>query len=105
MVKPFEDAAFGLKVGEYTKHPVESPFGWHVIKVEDRRLKQPPVFDDVKEMLRTQLIKERYQKLIVDLRSKIDVKYPDPNVIKLMQSLNQNGTPFPNETSDEEDTE
>ncbi|EJF78064.1 peptidylprolyl isomerase [Bartonella birtlesii] len=105
MVKPFEDAAFGLKVGEYTKSPIESPFGWHVIKVEDRRLKQPPAFDDVKEMLRTQLIKERYQKLIVDLRSKMDVKYPDPNVIKLMQSLNQNGTPLSDETPDEEDTE
>ncbi|UTO28580.1 peptidylprolyl isomerase [Bartonella harrusi] len=105
MVKPFEDAAFGLKVGEYTKKPVESPFGWHVIKVEDRRLKQPPVFDDVKEMLRTQLIKERYQKLIVDLRSKLDVKYPDPNVTKLMESLSQNGASLPNETSDEEDTE
>ncbi|WP_273759843.1 peptidylprolyl isomerase [Bartonella sp. ML70XJBT.G] len=105
MVKPFEDAAFSLKVGEYTKTPVESPFGWHVIKVEDRRLKQPPAFDDVKEMLRTQLIRERYQKLIVDLRSKMDVKYPDPNVTKLMQSINQNGTPLPDETADEEDTE
>ncbi|MGF7157510.1 peptidylprolyl isomerase [Bartonella heixiaziensis] len=105
MVKPFEDAAFGLKVGEYTKKPIESPFGWHVIKVEDRRLKQPPVFDDVKEMLRTQLIKERYQKLIADLRSKVDVKYLDPNVKKLMQSLNQNEAPLPDETSDEEETE
>ncbi|GAA5098656.1 peptidylprolyl isomerase [Bartonella acomydis] len=105
MVKPFEDAAFGLKVGEYTKNPVESPFGWHIIKVEDRRLKQPPAFDDVKEMLRTQLIKEHYQKLIVDLRSKMDVKYPDPNVIKLMQSLNQNGTPLSDGTPDGEDTE
>ncbi|WP_273756042.1 peptidylprolyl isomerase [Bartonella sp. MM73XJBT] len=105
MVKPFEDAAFGLKVGEYTKNPVESPFGWHVIKVEDRRLKQSPAFDDVKEMLRTQLIRDRYQKLIVDLRSKIDVKYPDPNVTKLMQSINQNGTVLPDETADEEDTE
>lgn len=105
MVKPFEDAAFSLKVGQYTKNPIESPFGWHVIKVEDRRLKQPPAFDDVKEMLRTQLIRERYQKLIVDLRSKMDVKYPDPNVTKLMQSINQNGTPLPDETADEEDTE
>ncbi|WP_019219958.1 peptidylprolyl isomerase [Bartonella florencae] len=105
MVKSFEDAAFGLKVGEYTKDPVESPFGWHIIKLEDRRVKQPPAFDDVKEMLRTQLIKERYQKLIVDLRSKMDVKYPDSNVIKLMQSLNQNGTPLSDGTPDEEDTE
>ncbi|WP_208434952.1 peptidylprolyl isomerase [Bartonella phoceensis] len=105
MVKPFEDAVFGLKVGEYTKKPVESPFGWHVIKLEDRRLKQPPLFDDVKEMLRTQLIKERYQKLIIDLRGKLDVQYPDPNVTKLMQSLSQNGTPLPDETADEEDAE
>ncbi|GAA5106057.1 peptidylprolyl isomerase [Bartonella jaculi] len=105
MVKPFEDAAFGLKVGEYTKNPIESPFGWHVIKVEDHRLKQPPAFDDVKEMLRTQLIKERYQELIADLRGKVDVKYLDPNVKKLMQSLNKNETPLPDETSDEEETE
>ncbi|WP_455482228.1 peptidylprolyl isomerase [Bartonella sp. B35(2025)] len=105
MVKPFEDAAFSLKVGEYTKKPVESPFGWHVIKVEDRRLKQPPVFDDVKEMLRTQLIKERYQTLIVDLRSKIDIKYPDPSVEKLMQSLGKNEMLLPGDTSSEEETE
>ncbi|WP_336287984.1 peptidylprolyl isomerase [Bartonella sp. CB60] len=105
MVKPFEDAAFGLKVGEYTKKPVESLFGWHVIKVEDRRLKQPPVFDDVKEMLRTQLIKERYQKLITDLRSTINVKYPDANVEKLMQLPHENGMSFPSEASNEEEVE
>ncbi|WP_336278922.1 peptidylprolyl isomerase [Bartonella sp. CB175] len=103
MVKPFEDAAFSLKVGQYTKHPVESPFGWHIIKVEDRRLKQPPVFDDVKEMLRTQLIKERYQKLITDLRSKIDVKYPDAHIAELMKSLNKNGMPLLGEAHNEEE--
>ncbi|AQX19344.1 peptidylprolyl isomerase [Bartonella sp. WD16.2] len=103
MVKPFEDAAFSLKVGEYTKQPVESPFGWHVIKVEDRRLKQPPAFDDVKEVLRTQIMKNRYHTLITDLRNKVDVKYPDSHIAKLMQSLNENNTVLPGETSNEEE--
>ncbi|WP_455474398.1 peptidylprolyl isomerase [Bartonella sp. B30(2025)] len=105
MVKPFEDAAFSLKVGEYTKSPVESPFGWHIIKVEDRRLKQPPAFDDVKEMLRTQLIKERYQKLITELRSKIDVKYPDAHIAELMQSFSKNDMSLLGDTSGEEEVE
>ncbi|OPB31247.1 peptidylprolyl isomerase [Bartonella sp. AR 15-3] len=99
MVKSFEEAAFNLKVGEYTKKPIESPFGWHVIKIEDRRLKQPPVFDDVKEVLRTQLIRERYQTLITDLRSKVNVEYPDSNIAKRMQSLNENEAPFLGEAS------
>ncbi|ENN92031.1 peptidylprolyl isomerase [Bartonella bovis] len=103
MVKPFEDAAFGLKVGEYTKKPVESPFGWHIIKVEDRRLKQPPAFDDVKEVLRTQIMKDRYHTLITDLRNKVDVKYPDSHIAKLMQSLNENNAALPGETSNEEE--
>ena len=37
MVPPFSQAAFALKVGEFTKHPVETQFGWHVILVEDRK--------------------------------------------------------------------
>ncbi|MCZ2328433.1 peptidylprolyl isomerase [Bartonella sp. F02] len=105
MVKPFEDAAFDLKVGAYTKKPVESPFGWHVIKVEDRRVKQPPTFEDVKEVLRTQLIRERYQTLIMKLRDTVDVKYPDADIAKLMQSLNDNDGSFPGETSDEDEEE
>ncbi|MEL6089109.1 peptidylprolyl isomerase [Bartonella schoenbuchensis] len=103
MVKPFEDAAFSLKVGEYTKKPVESPFGWHIIKVEDRRPKQPPAFDDVKEVLRTQIMKDRYHALIIDLRNKVDVKYPDSHIAKLMQSLNENNAALPGETSNEEE--
>lgn len=57
MVKPFEDAAFSLKKGEVSPEPVHTPFGWHVIKVEDRRTSKP-TFDEEKEKLREQMSQE-----------------------------------------------
>ena len=56
MVKPFEDAAMGLKVGEISG-PVRTSFGIHLLKLEGRREK---TFDDVKEELRTQMMKDRF---------------------------------------------
>ena len=50
MVPSFEEAAFALKKGEVSK-PVQSQFGWHVIKLEDRRQKPPPAFADVKDRI------------------------------------------------------
>lgn len=55
MVKPFEDVAFNLEAGEYSKNPVQTQFGWHVILVEDRRSTEAPSFDSVKEELRRQM--------------------------------------------------
>lgn len=103
LVKPVEDAAFSLKVGDYTKKPVESPFGWHVIKVEDRRQKQPPALDDVKESIRNLIARERYSETIEDLRSKMDIKYPDADVEKLMQRSDNGGAGLPGEQSQEDD--
>lgn len=55
MVKAFLDAAYKLKKGEYTKTPVKTQFGWHVIQVTDRRTAPAPKFEAVKERLRTEL--------------------------------------------------
>jgi peptidyl-prolyl cis-trans isomerase D len=56
MVKPFEDGALGLKTGEISQ-PVRTSFGVHLIKLEGRREK---TFDEVKEELRTQMMKDRF---------------------------------------------
>lgn len=49
--KPFSDAVAALKKGAYTKAPVNTKFGWHVILLEDTRTPQPPSFDDAKPQL------------------------------------------------------
>src|SRR6185436_520612 len=48
MVKPFSDAVVGLKPGEYTHAPVQTQYGWHIIKLEETRDMAPPPFEQVK---------------------------------------------------------
>jgi peptidyl-prolyl cis-trans isomerase C len=51
MVKPFADKAFAMKVGEMTETPVKTEFGWHVIKIEDRRNSSVPPFEKVRPQI------------------------------------------------------
>jgi len=80
MVPEFEKAAFALNVGEYTKEPVQSQFGWHVIKVEDKRAKQPPAFDQVKDQVRSILLREKYFALVKSVRDAAKVEITDPDL-------------------------
>ena len=63
MVPPFEQAAFALAQGEFTKVPVQSPFGWHIIKVEDRRQSKPPTFEES----RPKLVQDLSEEITADL--------------------------------------
>lgn len=85
MVKEFEEAAFALEPGAYTKAPVQSQFGYHVIKLEDKRAQQPPAFDQIKDQVRSILMRERYVDLMKTLRGDLKVTYNDPEVEKAMK--------------------
>ena len=73
MVKPFSDAVQSLKKGGLTATPVQTQFGWHVIKLEDTRDAQPPAYDKVKEGLQKQLQQRDLEKLLTDLRAKAKI--------------------------------
>lgn len=74
MVPEFSDAAFALQPGEVSR-PVKSDFGWHVIKVEERRMQQVVPFEDVKEGIKVQLRDEKAAPFIASVRDKADVKF------------------------------
>jgi len=78
MVPEFDKAAFALKVGEYSKQPVKTQFGWHVIKVVDERKVAPPTFDQVKEGLRQRMQAVELRKVVQDLESKAKIEMKQP---------------------------
>ena len=73
MVPAFSDAAFKLQKGQFSD-PVKTQFGWHVIKLEDRRQKPFPAFDQVKDQIQRFAVQKAQSDLILGLRknAKID---------------------------------
>ena len=78
MVPEFADAAFALKDGEYSKEPVKSQFGYHVIKVEGRRNTEPPSFEEVEEELRAEATNDAVDRLLADLKAKAEIVVTAP---------------------------
>ncbi|MHA1599804.1 MAG: peptidylprolyl isomerase [Alphaproteobacteria bacterium] len=74
MAPEFAEMAFGLKVGDYSREPLETKFGWHVIKVEDRREEVPRSFFRMRDELRQETSRELLERAIADLRRKADIE-------------------------------
>lgn len=87
MVPEFEKAAFALEVGAYTKIPVKSQFGFHIIKVVDKRIQQPPAYEQVKEQIRSVLLSEKYFALVKSLRAAAKVEVTDPELKKAVDEI------------------
>ncbi len=74
MVKPFADAVEALQVGQYTKQPVQSEFGWHVILLEDVRSPEVPAFDQVKSQVEMFSQRKKLQAYIDELRKNAQIQ-------------------------------
>lgn len=73
MVPEFAEAAFKLDKGQVSD-PVKSQFGWHVIRVDDKRTKQPPSFDQVKDQVESFVQRKAQADLIQKLRAEAKIE-------------------------------
>jgi len=76
MVPEFADAAFKLDKGKISE-PVKTAFGWHIIKVEDKRKKPLPTYDQVKDQLATVVIQQSQAELVNKLRGQAKIERMD----------------------------
>ena len=74
MVKPFADAVKAMQPGQLTEQPVQSQFGWHVIKLEESRATSAPPFDEVKDRVKMIVQRKKLQTHLEELRKAAKVE-------------------------------
>lgn len=95
MVPQFEEAVFSMNKGDVSE-PIKTQFGWHVIKLEDKRTKAPPAFEVVKDRILQSMLLQKASQAAVDLRSKAKIEYVDPAVKKAVDDRNKAVEAAPN---------
>ena len=74
MVGPFEEAVFALEPGTMTETPVQTQFGWHVIRLDDKRMSAAPPLAEVEDQLRNVLLRQKFETVMASLREKYPVE-------------------------------
>ncbi|THK35281.1 peptidylprolyl isomerase [Ensifer sp. MPMI2T] len=89
MVPEFEAAAFALEKGTYTKTPVKTQFGFHVILVEDKRPQAPPTLEQVEPQVRQLVMRDKYLALLASAKKETGVEISDPALKKAYDEANK----------------
>lgn len=89
MVPEFEAAAFAMNKGDVSKEPVKTQFGFHVIKVEDKRIAPPPAFDQVKDQVKQIVMRDKYMEVLKATKATAKIEIEDPALKKAYDDANK----------------
>ncbi|MBA3040762.1 MAG: peptidylprolyl isomerase [Alphaproteobacteria bacterium] len=88
MVPEFEEVAFAMEKGTYSKTPVKTQFGFHVIKVEDKRDAAPPAYETVAQQVRQLVMRDKYLAIIEKAKAEQKVEILDEALRKGYEDVN-----------------
>ncbi|WP_159953282.1 peptidylprolyl isomerase [Rhizobium sp. 18065] len=89
MVPEFEEAAFGMEKGSYSKTPVKTQFGFHVIKLEDKREAAPPKYEEVAQQVRQLVMRDKYLEVIEKAKADQKIEIIDETLRKGYEDANK----------------
>jgi peptidyl-prolyl cis-trans isomerase C len=90
MVKPFSDAVVAMEKGTYTKEPVKTQFGWHVILLEDTRQMEAPSLESVRGEIITKLQQQSLAEYMQGLRNESKIIFNEANAVKTKPATAEN---------------
>ncbi|WEJ58959.1 peptidylprolyl isomerase [Devosia sp. FJ2-5-3] len=86
MVPSFEEAAFALTEPGEVSAPIQSQFGWHIIKLGEKRQSQPPTFEQVAPQIQQQVLMRSFNEKVEDLMSGVEIDIADPALAAAMEA-------------------
>jgi peptidyl-prolyl cis-trans isomerase C len=89
MVAPFETAAYALTEAGQISEPVQSQFGWHVIRLEEKRQSTAPAFEQVAGQLQQQLLMKTFDDTVAKLMDGVAIDIPDEALATAVQQQTQ----------------
>ncbi|WP_245895372.1 peptidylprolyl isomerase [Devosia submarina] len=89
MVAPFETAAYALTDVGQVSEPVQSQFGWHVIRLEEKRQSSAPAFEQVAGQLQQQLLMKTFDDTVAKLMDGVEIDIPDAALANAVQQQTQ----------------